>query len=405
MKKFLEIGLGIVTGVGGFLDIGSITTAAQAGALYGFQLAWAIVLGALCIIFLAEQSGRLAAISHRTITDAIRERFGSNYFIVLFGVLGVVMLLALGAELGGVCIAVEFMTGIDYRWWAVPVALVGWLTIWFGNFAVIEEGVAALGLVTISFAVVAVMLHPDWIDVAKGLLPTTPDHDSARYWFLASNILGASITPYLMFFYSSGAIEDRWDRSHLVMNRIIASLGMGLGAFISVAVLVVAAQVLAPRGIAVDHYAQLGLLMTDALGAAGFWILAVSIAIPCFSTALEVALSVAYMAAQGFGWNGSQNGRPKDNARFCTTYTGAIVIGVLLLLAGVSPVRLTNIAMALTSATLPVAVLPFLFIMNDRSYMKDQRNGWLSNAVVLFTMALACVLAVVTIPLEISSGG
>jgi len=81
------------------------------------------------------------------------------------------------------------------------------------------------------------------------------------------------------------------------------------------------------------------------------------------------------------------------------------VIGVLLLLAGVSPVRLTNIAMALTSATLPVAVLPFLFIMNDRSYMKDQRNGWLSNAVVLFTMALACVLAVVTIPLEISSGG
>ena len=38
MKKILEIALGIVTSVGGFLEIGSITTAAQAGADFSFQL-------------------------------------------------------------------------------------------------------------------------------------------------------------------------------------------------------------------------------------------------------------------------------------------------------------------------------------------------------------------------------
>jgi hypothetical protein len=35
-KRFLQIKLGIVTSVGGFLEIGSITTAIQAGAVFGY---------------------------------------------------------------------------------------------------------------------------------------------------------------------------------------------------------------------------------------------------------------------------------------------------------------------------------------------------------------------------------
>src|SRR3982751_7012024 len=101
MKKVLEIDLGFVTSVGGFLEIGSIATAAQAGADFFFQLIWAIVLGGLCIIFLVEQAGRFAAVSGRTIPDAIRERFGFNYFAFLYLVLGLVSLLVLSGEIGG----------------------------------------------------------------------------------------------------------------------------------------------------------------------------------------------------------------------------------------------------------------------------------------------------------------
>jgi Mn2+/Fe2+ NRAMP family transporter len=58
VKKLLQISLGIVTSVGGFLEIGSVTTAAQAGAAFGYQLLWAILLGTLCLIFLVEMAGR-----------------------------------------------------------------------------------------------------------------------------------------------------------------------------------------------------------------------------------------------------------------------------------------------------------------------------------------------------------
>jgi len=72
MKRILDLALGIVTSVGGFLEIGSIATAAQAGASFGFQLAWAIALGTLCIAFLVEMAGRFAAVSKHTIADAMR---------------------------------------------------------------------------------------------------------------------------------------------------------------------------------------------------------------------------------------------------------------------------------------------------------------------------------------------
>jgi Mn2+/Fe2+ NRAMP family transporter len=94
VKKVLEIALGIVTSVGDFLEIGSITTAAQAGAVFGFQLTWAIVLGGLCLIFLVEMSGRFSAVSKHTIPDAVRERFGLNFFVAPLVAIVLVILLS-----------------------------------------------------------------------------------------------------------------------------------------------------------------------------------------------------------------------------------------------------------------------------------------------------------------------
>jgi len=93
---------------------------------------------------------------------ATLQRFGLNYSVLLLAILGGVMLLVLAAEIGGVCIALEFATGIHHAWWAVPVGLLTWLIIWKGTFGIIEQGVSLLGLVTLCFIVGAWKLHPDW---------------------------------------------------------------------------------------------------------------------------------------------------------------------------------------------------------------------------------------------------
>ena len=404
MKKIMEIALGVVTSVGGFLEIGSIATAAQAGADFSFQLIWVILLGGLCIIFLVEQAGRFSAVSGRTIPDAIRERFGFNYFAFLYIVLALVSLLVLAAEIGGVCIALEFATGIKFQWWTLPAAFVIWLVLWKGTFGVIEKGVSVLGLVTLCFVVGAVIINPPWSQVLSSALPSLPKHDSTHYWFVAVSILGATISPYLYFFYSSGAIEDEWNEGHVGINRIIATGGMTFGSVISICVLVLAAMIFAPAGVKVEHYTQLPQLLVPVFGYWGYWLLVASVGISCLGAALEITLELAYFTAQGFGWNWSENQRPRDEARFAAAYTLTIILAALITLTGIDPLTITIFSMALTAATLPVSIVPFLFLMNDYSYVRVYRNSWFSNAVVIAIIGIAFVLALVAIPLQIFGG-
>src|SRR5436190_8515817 len=142
MKDIAKIALGVVTGIGGFLDAGTIATCAQAGALFGFRLLWDVALGTICIIFLSEMLGRLACVSHHTLADAIRERFGIRYHVMPLVAELFLDILVLAAEIGGVAMALKLLTGIGFPWWSVPVAAGVWLLLWRGTFDLVEDGVA-----------------------------------------------------------------------------------------------------------------------------------------------------------------------------------------------------------------------------------------------------------------------
>ena len=404
MNKIREIALGIVTSIGGFLDVGAIATAAEAGSSFEFQLIWTIVLGTICVIALVEMSGRLAAVSKHTLADAVRERLGFNFFIFPLIAEVIVDFLVLGAEIGGVCIALQLVTGISFQWWALPVAFAIWLFLWKGTFSLIENGISFLGLITLAFVVATFKLRPALPAVAEGLLPTVPQQDTAHYLFIAVSILGALISPYLFYFYSSGAVEDKWDRSHLGVNRAVAGLGMGFGSVVSLGVLIVAAQVLHPRGIQVDSYEQAALMLTQPFGYWGFVLFAASLGVACFGAALEVSLDTAYILAQAFGWNWGETLHPKEAARFSFVYTVFVFLASLLMVVGIDPLQLTLFSMALTAVILPLTIIPFLVLMNDRSYVGDHCNGWISNSITIFTIVLTFVLAIVAIPLEVLGG-
>src|SRR3954452_8718444 len=302
MKKLIKIALGIFTSIGGFLEVGAIATSAQAGAAFGFQLIWAIVLGTICIAFLVEMGGRLAAVSKHTLPDAMRERFGVRFFVVVVVAVVLVSFLVLASEIGGVALALQLATGIEFQWWAPAVALAVWLLLWAHNFSLIEKGASLLGLVTLVFLVGAHKLHAPLGAIGSNLIPSLPREDSAKYWFTAVSIIGASVSPYLFYFYSAGAIEDQWDEGYLGVNRVIAGLGMGFGGTVAVAVLACAAMVFHTSGVQIDRYEQIPLILAQPLGHWGFILFVASLGIACFGAALEIALQIAYLVAHGFGW-------------------------------------------------------------------------------------------------------
>jgi Mn2+/Fe2+ NRAMP family transporter len=405
MKKFLQVALGVITGIGGFLEVGSVATAAEAGASFKYALLWSIALGALCLIFLVEMTGRLAAVSKHAVADAVRERLGFSFAIIPRAAEIIVNFMVVGAEIGGVSLALKFITGIEVRVWAIPVTLLIWLAIWAGTLDFIEDTTSILGLVAIAFVVAAVKMHPVTYAVLHGFIPSAPRQDAAHYWYIAVGILGATISPYMFHFYGSGAIEDKWGEDSLGANRITAVLGMSFGAVMSMAVLVCAALVLAPRNIEVARYEQAALILIPALGRWGLPLFAATLGVCCFGAAMEVSLATAYMVAQTLGWNWGENKKPDKEARFAMIYVVMLLLGGSLLLTGIDPLKLTMYAMALTALILPLIALPFIVLLNDKTYMHEHTNGPIGNTVVIVTIVMASIVALVTIPLEIMGGG
>jgi NRAMP (natural resistance-associated macrophage protein)-like metal ion transporter len=404
MKKAMQLALGILTSVGGFFDIGNIATSLQAGTQFRFQLIWSMLLATIVVIFLVEMSGRFAAVSGAAVPDAIRDHFGFRFWLVPFVVLMFVHILVLASEIGGICFALHLVSGLPLQVFALPVAILVWLFLWRSTFETIENSTSLLGLITIAFIAAAVWHHPPVKELLAGALPSLPHDDAARYWFIAVSIIGAVIAPYLFYFYSSGAVEDKWDASYVPVNRGIAFIGMTFGSLISIGAIVVAAMVLGPRGIKVDDYHQAALMLTDAFPFWGYTLFAVSMGIACLGAAIEVALATSYSFAQTFGWNWGENMQPNEDARFCLVYTTAILVASLFILLGIDPLKLTIFTMALNAAVLPVVVIPMLLLMNDRKLLGKNANGIVSNSVAAFVLVLTLVLAVVSIPLAFVGG-
>lgn len=404
MRALVDLILGIVTSIGGFVEVGSISTAAQAGSEFGFQLLWAVAAAALMLAMLVEMSGRLAAVGGLSVAAAVRERFGIHFQAIPLTAELIIDILLLAAEIGGVAIAIKLVTGVGFQWWIVPIGLLVWIVVWTSGFGLIEYGVGLLGLVTLSFVFSAWKLGPDVGDLGRAFVPSLPADHHLRYAFLAVSIIGATVSPYLLNFYSSGALEEKLTEKELWVNRVTAYAGTAFGSVVSMGVLVTSAMVLEPRHILVDSYDQAALMFVPAFGRWAVALFALALGIGCLGAAVELTLNAGYVTAQVFGWSWGANKRRREAARFTAAFTLVLVAAVAVGLLGFDPLRMTMISVALTVIVMPAVVLPFLVLMNDETYVKQHTSGPVGNAILAALTILGALLALVVVPLEILGG-
>jgi Mn2+/Fe2+ NRAMP family transporter len=404
LGALVDLVLGVVTSIGGFVEAGSISTAAQAGSEFGFELLWAIAAATGMLAMLVEMSGRLAAVSKRSLAAAVRERFGVHFQVVPLTAELLIDVLLLAAEIGGVALALKLISGVGFQVWILPIALAIWLVLWLFGFAAIEYGLGLLGLITLSFVVSAWRLAPPAADLGAGLIPSLPGDHQLRYCFLTVSILGATVSPYLLNFYSSGTVEEKMKEGELWVNRVTAYVGMCFGGVVSMGVLVTSAMVLAPRHIIVDSYEQAALMFVPAFGRWAVGLFAAALGVGCFGAAVEISLNAGYACAQVLGWSWGANKPRRDAARFASAFTLVLAAATLLAVIGFDPLRLTMISVALTVVIMPAVVLPFLILMNDDKYVKSHKCGPVANAVLAALTIFGAILAIVVVPLEILGG-
>jgi len=401
VRKLLQIALGILAAIGGFVDIGDLVFNVEAGATFGYQLLWVVVVGVVGIIVYSEMCGRVAAISKRPVFDAVRERCGFGLGLGALIASEIVNLMTLAAEVGGVALVLQLLAGISYR--ALILVAIVWLgvVIWLFPFEWIERLFGYAGLCLLVFAVGAIKLHPDWRAVGHGFVPHADTGNFMLYAYFAVGLLGAAMTPYEVYFYSSGVVEEDWTAKDLGLNRANSMIGYALGGVLSFALMITAGALFLPRGIDPQFIGTVALGADVPLGTVGLLLALVGMLFAVGGAAVDTCLSGAYNLAQFFGWEWGKHRRPADAPRFTLSWMVLLVLGFLVILSGIDPVMLTEYAVIFSVVALPLTYLPILLVANDRAYMGRHVNGRIANFFGLIYLLIIMVVALTAIPLMI----
>jgi Mn2+/Fe2+ NRAMP family transporter len=403
VSKVFAVALGILTAIGGFVDIGDLVTNAQVGARFGLSLAWATVAGVVGICVFAEMSGRVAAVSGRATFDLVRERLGPRVGFLNLVASMLITFLTFVAEVGGVALSIQLVVSIHELLIVPWVGVAVWLILWKAKFSIMENVLGLLGLALLVFGVALWQLGPDWgalFHQAATAHKPGDEHWSA-YAYYAVALFGAAMTPYEVFFFSSGGVEEGWSTKDLPVVRANVLIGFPLGGLLSLSIAGCAWLVLGPLNISVDSLGQVGLPVAAAVGKIGLSVALLGFVSATLGAACETGLSVGYSITQYFGSQWGKYVRPAEAAVFHAILLLASLSAVALLMTTVDPIVVTEMSVVFSAVALPLTYFPILVVSNDPDYMGDRVNGHLANALGTIYLLLVCVAAVAALPLMV----
>lgn len=372
-----------------FIGPGTVTTATIAGASYGAALLWTLLVATFVTIALQEMVARVTLATGKPFGAALRERFTGPRRLAIVGL--VVASIAVGntafqvGNIAGAGLALQSFGQAPLWPWAIIVADLAFLALWFGAGAYIETilklTVAAIGF---CFLLTLALAPVDWVAAAGGLVPSLPSGSS----LLALGLIGTTVVPYNLFLHSSlitGGLRRSRDAGVLRADTV-AAVAAG-GAFSAAIVLTSAATI---PGSAVASAGDMAAQLRPLLGPVASVAFALGLFAAGLSSAITAPLAASYAITQVLGGRWSSGG--VRSPRFRLIWIAVIVLGLLPLVVGVEPVAAIVAAQALNGILLPLLAVLLVVIANDPALMGPLKNRLASNVAGLLAVAVAALL-------------
>jgi len=406
----LELTLGIMTAVGGFVDISELVFAAKAGSQFGYALIWVFALSTIGIIVFSEMSGRVAAVAKQPVFNLMRHRLGLKLGLVTLAASIVSNLITCAAEIGGVSLILNYLTGAPYALMAVAMTAILVISIWVLPFQWIERVYGLLGLFMIVFAAALVAIHPPWSQIAGGFVPQVPAGLSTKelltFAYFAVAIISAVMFPYEVYFYSSGGIEEGWGPKDMLTNRLTSILGMALGSLLAISILANSAQLFGPVNVDPEIPGSAALEAAIPFGKWGLILALLGMLFAVAGAAVETCMANAYSIAQFFGWVWGRHKKPWEAPRFTIAWLILFMLALAIVLTGVDVMMLVEFAVLFSILVLPLTYLPLLLLAEDKKYMRQYANGPVAKTLGWIYFAIITAAAIAAVPLfMLTSGG
>jgi Mn2+/Fe2+ NRAMP family transporter len=218
-------------------------------------------------------------------------------------------------------------------------------------------------------------------------------------------IFSAMLMEYEVHFYSSGAIEEKWETKDLGENFMVAALGSILGSGLTIALMILGAIVFLPRQIFPD-------LLSTSIMAGAFPFAGKTLAVAMLGgmaciggAAVETALSGAYNICQFFKLAWGKNQPAKDVPVFTVGWLGMLTLALVIAVTGVRPLTLVNISIIFGMVVMPFTYYPILRTAADGNIMGKHVNSRFVTALGMIFLFLITAAAAAALPLMILTHG
>jgi Mn2+/Fe2+ NRAMP family transporter len=345
-------------------DAGSVITAGQSGARWGYRLLLVEVVLIPVLYLVMELTVRIGLATGKGHAELIRERFGRPWALVSVGALLVSVCGALVTEFAGIA-GVGSQYGIPATATVPAAALFLLAVVCSGSYRRVELIGIGLGLFELTFLVAALLAHPDAHALAKGITGSQP-FGNTSYLALAAANVGAVVMPWMIFYQQGAVVDKKLSLRDLRPAQVDTAVGAVLTQLVMIAVLVATAT--AAHG---DHHSlttvgQLsGALSVVLGGTSARLLLTLGLSGAALLASVVVSLAAAWAVAEVAGSPRSLDDRPRRAPLFYALYAGLIAIGAGAVLSAHSLVRLAVDVEILNALLLPLA-LGFLVLLAFR---------------------------------------
>ncbi len=369
-------------------DAGSIITAAQSGAQWGYRLLLLQLLLIPILFVVQELTVRLGIVSGKGHGELIRQYFGSRWAWISVGTLVLACVGALLSELSGLA-GVGLMFGVP-AWLTMAVVVCGLtLMAYTGSYLSVERIAMAVGAFELVFLLVAWKAQPHMAAMAAGAL-SIPWREPNYLYLMAANI-GAVIMPWMVFYQQSAVVEKKLTTADLAAARWDTALGAVVTQVIMACVLIAAAATLGDAGApaTLDSVQQIAKAITPFLGeTTGTLLFGLGMIGAALVATIVVTLTAARTLGEVLGVKHSLEYAPREAPWFYGIYTVSLAASGLFVASGVNLVNLSVGVQVMNALLLPF-VLGFLYLLARRLPLPHRLRGGYAVIVVLIVTLTA----------------
>ncbi|HEV2288991.1 MAG TPA: divalent metal cation transporter [Candidatus Acidoferrales bacterium] len=379
---WLLVGPGVLVFLGEN-DAPSMLSYSADGARYGigFFIPFVVLTFAMGFI-VQEMTVRLGAVTHRGHAELIFDRFGR--FWGLFSMADLVFgnFLTLVAEFIGVRAGLSFF-GIRPGIAVGGALLLVLAVITTGRYWTWERITMGLAIFNGLFIPAALLAHPNWPAVGHALLTWSPlpSGDRSEIVLLILSTIGATVTPWMLFFQQSAVVDKGMQPRDIKAGRADTLLGTVLATVFAIAA-ILATVPLFHHGInAADfEYAQFAQALVPWLGHVGGALVALGMFEAGIVAAIAISTSSAYAFGEVFGTAHSLNRPFREAWPFYLILLGSACAAAALVLIPHAPLEfIVLIVNVIAVLAMPPALVFLLMLVNDRELMGEHGNNFGMN--------------------------